>query len=107
VGEVIVVLGPNGTGKSTLINIITDTIEPVSGSMRLLDGEDALRFKDVQRYLDIIFQENVIIDLLNVREHMELFGAFLGIFLDVLEDSIDFFAQALQLTHMLTKRTDC
>jgi ABC-type multidrug transport system ATPase subunit len=103
-GEVIVVIGPNGAGKSTLINVIAGAIEPSSGTMRLLGGEEVTRFKDIQRYLGITFQENVIINLLSVREHMYLFGAFRGIPLDVLEESIDFYAHTLQLTHMLANR---
>jgi ABC-type multidrug transport system ATPase subunit len=103
-GEVIVVIGPNGAGKSTMINVIAGAIEPSSGTMQLLGGEEMNRFKDIQRYLGIVFQENVIINLLSVREHMYLFGAFRGIPLDVLEESIDFYAHTLQLTHMLANR---
>jgi ABC-type multidrug transport system ATPase subunit len=103
-GEVIVVIGPNGAGKSTLINVIAGATEPSGGAMRLLNGEETPRFKEIQRYLGIVFQENVIINLLSVREHMELFGAFRGIPLDILQESIDFFAHTLQLTHMLDNR---
>jgi ABC-type multidrug transport system ATPase subunit len=103
-GEVIVVIGPNGAGKSTLINVIAGAVEPSHGSMRLLNGEETPRFKEIQRYLGIVFQDNVIIKLLSVREHMYLFGAFRGIPLDVLDESVDFFAHTLQLTHMLENR---
>jgi ABC-type multidrug transport system ATPase subunit len=44
------------------------------------------------RYLGIVFHENVVINLLSIREHMHLFGAFRDIPLDVLDDSIDFLA---------------
>jgi ABC-type multidrug transport system ATPase subunit len=103
-GEVIVVIGPNGAGKSSLINIIAGAAEPTEGVMKLMSARETNRFKDVQRYLGIVFQENVIIDLLSVREHMYLFGAFRGIPTDVLEDSMEFFAQTLQLTHMMDNR---
>jgi ABC-type multidrug transport system ATPase subunit len=98
------VIGPNGAGKSTLINIIAGAIEPTEGQMKLISGEATNRFKEIQRYLGIVFQENVIINLLSVREHMYLFGAFRGIPLDVLEESMDFFAHTLQLTHMMDNR---
>jgi ABC-type multidrug transport system ATPase subunit len=48
-GEVIVVIGPNGAGKTTLINVIAGAVEPSSGSMRLLNGDETPRFKNVQR----------------------------------------------------------
>jgi ABC-type multidrug transport system ATPase subunit len=103
-GEVIVMIGPNGAGKSTLIDIIAGAVEPTKGKMKLLDAAETSRFKDVQRYLGIVFQENVIIDLLSVREHFYLFGAFRGIPMDVLEESIEFYSHTLQLTEMLDNR---
>jgi ABC-type multidrug transport system ATPase subunit len=72
--------------------------------MKLMSGAETNRFKEIQRYLGIVFQDNVIIDLLSVREHMYLFGAFRGIPLDVLEDSMEFFAHTLQLTSMMDNR---
>jgi ABC-type multidrug transport system ATPase subunit len=103
-GEVIVVIGPNGAGKSTLINIIAGAIEPTEGRMRLMGSDPTNRFKEIQRYLGIVFQENVIIPLLSVREHMYMFGAFRGIPMDVLEESMEFFAHTLQLTEMMNNR---
>jgi ABC-type multidrug transport system ATPase subunit len=103
-GEVIVVIGPNGAGKSTLINIIAGATEPTDGQMKLMSGDASNRFKEVQRYLGIVFQDNVIISLLSIREHMEMFGAFRGIPPDVLAESMDFFAHTLQLTHMMDNR---
>jgi ABC-type multidrug transport system ATPase subunit len=103
-GEVIVMIGPNGAGKSTLINVLAGAVDPSKGRLKLLGGQQTSRFKDVQRYLGIVFQENVIIDLLSIREHFYLFGAFRGIPMDVLEESIDFYAHTLQLTDMLDNR---
>lgn len=103
-GEVIVVIGPNGAGKSTLINVIAGAIEPTHGSMTLFGGDETTRFKEVQKYLGVVFQDNVIINLLSVREHLHLFGAFRGIPEDDLEESIRFFANTLQLTEMLDNR---
>lgn len=103
-GEVIVIIGPNGAGKSTLINILAGAVEPTSGLIRLFGGNDTSRFKEVQKYLGVVFQDNVIINFLSVREHMKLFGAFRGINEDDLDDSIDFFASTLQLREMLDSR---
>ena len=72
--------------------------------MRLFDGEETDRFNQIQSYLGVCFQDNVIIDLLSVKEHFELFGAFRGVPQDTLEKCIDFFAKQLQLGHMLDNR---
>lgn len=103
-GEVIVMIGPNGAGKSTLINMIAGAVEPTTGFIRLLGGKETTRFKDVQSYLGVCFQDNVIINLLSVKEHFVLFGAIRGVPEDTLNECINYFATNMQLTHMLNNR---
>ncbi|KAH0786022.1 ABC transporter family protein [Histomonas meleagridis] len=103
-GEVILLIGPNGAGKSTLINIISGAIEPSDGQFRLLGRNKTNRFKEIQNYLGVCFQDNVIINLLTVREHFELFGAFRGVNPETLENCIQYFAREMQLDHMLDSR---
>ena len=103
-GEVIILIGPNGSGKSTLINILSGAIEPTSGKMKLFDGNETERFSETQSYLGVCFQDNVLINLLSVKEHFELFGAFRGIPEDTLESCIKFLSKQLQLEHMLDNR---
>jgi ABC-type multidrug transport system ATPase subunit len=103
VGEVIVVIGPNGAGKSTLMNILSGALEPTEGELWIM-GRPASRFKVIQNYLSMCFQENVIVPLLTIREHLSLFGAFQGIPIGDLEDATDFFADTLQLREMLATR---
>ena len=100
-GEVIVMIGPNGAGKSTLMNILAGAIEPTDGKVNILGGPETDRFKELQQYLGIVFQDNVIINLLSVREHLYLFGAFRGVPEEEIDEAVDFFGEQLQLTHML------
>jgi ABC-type multidrug transport system ATPase subunit len=100
-GEVIVIIGPNGAGKSTLVNILSGALEPDDGTLEFNGMEASSRFKVIQDTLGVVFQENIIFDKLSVREHLELFGTFKGISPENLEEAIDFFAENLQLTHML------
>ena len=103
-GEVIAMIGPNGAGKSTLINIIAGAIEPSDGYAKIFGGIETKRFKEIQKYLGICFQDNVIIDLLSVREHFELFGAIRGLSQYKLGKFIDYFSSNMQLTEMLNNR---
>ena len=103
-GEVVGLLGPNGAGKSTLINIISGAIEPSEGFVKILGGVETTRFKDIQNFLGVCFQDNVIIDLLSVEEHFELFGAIRRNKKNRLDEFIDFIGSNLQLTHMLKNR---
>ncbi|EAY18351.1 ABC transporter family protein [Trichomonas vaginalis G3] len=103
-GEVIVMIGPNGAGKSTLINILAGAIEPDEGKINILGGNETDRFKEMQHYLGVCFQGNVIINLLSVREHLYLFGAFRGVPRDQIDQAVEFFGSQLQLTHMMDNR---
>lgn len=100
-GEVIVIIGPNGAGKSTLVNILAGAIEPTAGTLEFMGQKPVKRFNVIQDTLGVVFQENIIFEKLSVREHLELFGAFKGISDANLGEAIDFFAETLQLTHML------
>lgn len=103
-GEVIILIGPNGSGKSTLINTLTGSIEPTSGTVKLLNSEKSNRFTEVQKYLGVCYQGNVIFPKLSVREHLQMFGSFRGVPEDQIETAIQFFGEQLQLSHMLDNR---
>lgn len=96
-GEMIVIIGPNGSGKSTLINCLSGLIIPSSGKIKINGHSDS-------RSVGVCYQKNVIINRLTVREHFELFGAYRGVPDDILEDSVEFFADTLNLRHMMNNR---
>lgn len=104
-GEVIVMIGPNGAGKSTIINTISGALAKNSGTMRVFGQPATERFQSIHPYLGVCFQENVLIDLLNAREHFELFGAFRGIEEHELKETMEFFGTTLQLTEVMETRS--
>ena len=56
--EIIVLVGPDGSGKSTLINSITGIIECDSGTLYLHGQKAESGFSEIQKYLGISFQED-------------------------------------------------
>lgn len=70
-GETLAIVGPNGCGKTTLVNLIPRFFEPRSGKV-LLDGVDLreLKTRDLRRHIGIVTQDPVLFDdtvLNNIR----------------------------------------
>lgn len=68
------IIGPSGTGKSTLIRCINRLVEPTSGRL-LFHGEDLARLKGValrhaRRRIGMIFQEYNLVERLTVMENV-------------------------------------
>ena len=89
--------GRNGAGKSTLINCISSSLTPTKGKITIMGGYDP-------HNIGVCYQDNVIINELSVKEHFELFGAYRGVPNKTLDDTIEYFATNMQLTHMLNNR---
>ena len=79
-GEFFALLGPNGAGKTTTVSILTTTLAPTSGNVRIC-GHDLRREPSaVRRRVGIIFQ-NPSLDMNlsgeeNVRLHAILYGLY-------------------------------
>lgn len=71
-GEALVLVGPSGTGKSTILRIVCGLLEPDSGEVLvggqpagelLTDGESPVR-------LSMVFQQSALFDSLTVEENI-------------------------------------
>ncbi len=60
-GETVAIVGPNGCGKSTLVNLVPRFFDPGEGTV-LLDGTDIrqARVRDVRRQIGIVNQETLL-----------------------------------------------
>lgn len=74
-GELFAFLGPNGAGKSTTINVICTLLSKTSGTIVINGYEVGKDDADVRRSIGIVFQENVLDDLLTVEENLISRGA--------------------------------
>ncbi len=68
------IIGPSGTGKSTLIRCINRLVEPSSGSI-LLDGTDIVPLRGralrlARRRIGMVFQEYNLVERLSVMENL-------------------------------------
>jgi len=79
-GEFFALLGPNGAGKTTTISILTTTLSPTSGSVRIAGHDIVREASTVRRHVGIIFQ-NPSLDMNltgeeNIRFHAVLYGLY-------------------------------
>ncbi|WP_237213383.1 phosphonate ABC transporter ATP-binding protein [Falsiroseomonas oryziterrae] len=68
------IIGPSGTGKSTLIRCINRLVEPTAGEV-LLHGEDIARLRGgalraARRRIGMVFQEYNLVERLTVMENV-------------------------------------
>jgi phospholipid/cholesterol/gamma-HCH transport system ATP-binding protein len=73
-GQTRIVLGPSGTGKSTIINLILGLIKPDDGQV-LINGEDISEFEDqdlmrIRKTIGMVFQEGALFDSLSVYDNV-------------------------------------
>jgi iron complex transport system ATP-binding protein len=71
-GELLVLAGPNGGGKTTLLKTIAGIVKPLSGRV-LLDGKDcaALKLRERARRISMLFQNSAPRWAFTVRETVE------------------------------------
>jgi len=68
------VIGPSGTGKSTLIRCINRLVEPSEGEI-LFDGQDLAKLsraelRHARRHIGMVFQEYNLVERLTVMENL-------------------------------------
>lgn len=73
-GETLAVIGPSGTGKSTIMKVLTGLLKPSAGSI-VIDGRETSGFSERQwdelrKHMGVVFQYSALFDFLNVRENI-------------------------------------
>jgi len=94
-GEVLGLLGPNASGKSTTVTILTGLLQPTSGEVRL-DGRDVLTDLDAYKAMTgYVPEEPHLYSYLTGPEYLRLVGRLRGLADTPLNDKIDRFLQLL------------
>ncbi len=73
-GRVTAIMGPSGTGKTTLLRLVTGQILPDQGSI-LVDGEDVVKMRRKELYeyrkrIGMLFQNGALLTDLSVYENV-------------------------------------
>ena len=104
--ETIVLIGPNGSGKSTLIDCIIGTIWFDSGSIEFFEEDLNEDYSLLYDNLGIVFQSNVLINELTVKEHFELIGSLHSIQKEKIESDSSYFLSLLCMPESLNNRAE-
>lgn len=72
-GEILGLLGPNGSGKTTTINCLLSLLNYSSGSIKIFGKEMKPDSYDIKSKIGVVFQEVAVFDELTVYENMDYF----------------------------------
>ncbi|KAF4711649.1 hypothetical protein FOZ63_019097, partial [Perkinsus olseni] len=94
--ELFVLLGHNGAGKSTTINVLSGMVIPTSGDVTVYGHKVPTEMPVIRRSMGVCPQHDVLWDDLTVEEHFSLFANIRGLSRD--EKALEF-ATEIDLGH--------
>ncbi|MCX7895026.1 MAG: ABC transporter ATP-binding protein [Thermoanaerobaculum sp.] len=78
-GRVLVVTGPNGSGKSTLLNVLAGLLRPSEGTVRYLEGQQALPQQVWHRILGVCAPDMAVYQEFSALENLSFFCQLRGL----------------------------
>lgn len=82
-GEIFSFLGPNGSGKTTTVEILACIRKPTSGTAKILGYSINKEVNEIKKRIGILPQEFTFFDLLTVKECVEFIGKIYGTKYDI------------------------
>jgi ABC-2 type transport system ATP-binding protein len=77
-GEIFALLGRNGTGKTTLMRLLTGQLRPTSGDVRAFGGDPGWEAAP-RRMMSLVPQEIALYPRLTIRENLEIMAGMAGL----------------------------
>lgn len=78
-GQLFAFVGPNGAGKTTTIDIICTLLKPDSGAVIVNGYTLGKQDHKIRKNIGIVFQDNLLDNLLTVKENLYMRGSFYGL----------------------------
>jgi ABC-2 type transport system ATP-binding protein len=98
-GECVALIGANGSGKSTAVGMITGTLTPTHGSVRIC-GADPFREPEAQRAraaVAVVPDTPLLYEDLSVRQHLELVALAHGVGQEEIDERVEILLEGLGL----------
>ena len=99
-GHIHALLGHNGAGKSTTINMLVGLVPPTSGSIEICGMDLSLDLNSIRRNLGYCPQHNIIWPTLSVAQHLRMYARLKSASWDV-EEQVD---STLELVKLVDKK---
>ncbi|WP_310602964.1 ABC transporter ATP-binding protein [Anaerosporobacter sp.] len=104
-GEIVGYLGPNGSGKTTTINIITGLVTPDKGKVDVLGCDVAKEYSKLLSRIGVVLDVNGLYERLTAKQNLEFFLNACGKSIDMKE--LDNMMELLQLKNDIDKKVKC
>ncbi|XP_040853636.1 phospholipid-transporting ATPase ABCA3-like [Ochotona curzoniae] len=78
-GQITVLLGHNGAGKSTTLSILSGLYPPTSGQAYIYGYDISTQMTQIRKSLGLCPQQNLLFDYLTVSEHLQFYCAIKGV----------------------------
>lgn len=95
--EILGLLGPNGSGKTTTINCILSLLNYQKGSIKIFNKEMNPDSYDIKREIGVIFQEVAVFEELTVYDNIDY---FCGLYIKEKETRKKYIEEALKLVEI-------
>jgi ABC-2 type transport system ATP-binding protein len=100
-GEIVGLVGHNGAGKTTFVEIVANLIRPDSGRVTI-DGKEPAAARGL---VGIAPQHIGLYHSITVREHLKFFGRLAGLRRAALSNAVDELSAALRLGDFMDRHT--
>lgn len=102
-GDIVGFLGPNGSGKTTTINIITGICRPDEGTVEILGINALHQYEKVGHHIAVVYENNGLYPMLTAEENLEYFARLRDLPVDLYRKSVE---DALKVVGLLERKND-
>lgn len=78
-GEIVAIVGPNGTGKTTTLEILMTLRKFDKGEVKILGVSIPEKTNYVRSRIGVVLQEGGMYNYMKIKEALDLFGSFYGV----------------------------
>ncbi|KAJ3429237.1 abc transporter a family member 1-related [Anaeramoeba flamelloides] len=102
--QLLALLGPNGSGKTTTINMLTGLFPPTEGTAKIYGKSILSEISQVRDNLGVCPQHDILWDELTAREHIKMFAGLKNLPKDQIPEEIEDRLAEVDLTDVSNQR---